>query len=287
MWDQQRATDMEGADLLARTDLCRRNAYLNAQGVVPKMAKKTGTTITGLIYKDGVVLGADTRSTNGDTVADKNCEKIHYIAPNVYCCGAGTAADTEAVTGMVSSQMELHRLATGRDSRVVTALSLLKSHLFKYQGQVSAALVLGGYDCNGPHLFTVYPHGSTDALPYVTMGSGSLAAMAVFEQGYKEGLTLEDAKLLVARSIRAGIFNDLGSGSNVDLCVINKEGKTYLRNYECPNERTYASTKGFHFAPGTTPVVKKDMITATCNFKLADFVSVTEGAPQDDSMDTA
>lgn len=45
------------------------------------------------------MLGADTRSTNGDTVADKNCEKIHYIAPNIYCCGAGTAADTEAVTG--------------------------------------------------------------------------------------------------------------------------------------------------------------------------------------------
>jgi len=268
-------------------DLCRRNAYLNAQGVVPKHAKKTGTTITGLIYKDGVVLGADTRSTNGDTVADKNCEKIHYIAPNVYCCGAGTAADTEAVTGMVSSQMELHRLATGRDSRVVTALTLLKSHLFKYQGNVSAALVLGGYDCTGPHLFTVYPHGSTDALPYVTMGSGSLAAMSIFEAGYKEGLDLEEAKLLVARSIRAGIFNDLGSGSNVDLCVINKEGKTYLRNYECPNERTYASTKGFYFAPGTTPVVKKNMITATCNMKLSDFVTVTEGTPEDDSMDTA
>jgi 20S proteasome subunit beta 2 len=51
------------------------------------------------VTQDGVVLGADTRSTNGDTVADKNCEKIHYIAPNIYCCGAGTAADTEAVTG--------------------------------------------------------------------------------------------------------------------------------------------------------------------------------------------
>lgn len=49
--------------------------------------------------QDGVVLGADTRSTAGTTVADKNCEKIHYIAPNVYCCGAGTAADTENVTG--------------------------------------------------------------------------------------------------------------------------------------------------------------------------------------------
>ncbi len=45
------------------------------------------------------MLGADTRSTAGTTVADKNCEKIHFIAPNVYCCGAGTAADTENVTG--------------------------------------------------------------------------------------------------------------------------------------------------------------------------------------------
>jgi 20S proteasome subunit beta 2 len=50
-------------------------------------------------HQDGVVLAADTRSTSGSTVADKNCEKIHYIAPNIYCCGAGTAADTENVTG--------------------------------------------------------------------------------------------------------------------------------------------------------------------------------------------
>lgn len=55
----------------------------------------------------------------------------------------------------------------------------------RYQGQVSAALVLGGVDVKGPHLFTVYPHGSTDALPYATMGSGSLNAMAVFESEYR------------------------------------------------------------------------------------------------------
>jgi hypothetical protein len=33
---------------------------------------------------------------------------------------------------MVSSQLELHRYATGRESRVVTALTMLKSHLFGY-----------------------------------------------------------------------------------------------------------------------------------------------------------
>lgn len=55
---------------------------------------------------------------------------------------------------------------------------------------MSAALVLGGVDVNGPHLHTIYPHGSTDELPYVTMGSGSLAAMAVFEAKYKKDLTV-------------------------------------------------------------------------------------------------
>ena len=43
---------------------------------------------------------------------------------------------------------------------------------------------------NGPALYTVYPHGSTDKLPYVTMGSGSLAAMSVFEDGFKMGMNV-------------------------------------------------------------------------------------------------
>ena len=62
-------------------------------------AWKTGTTICGITYNGGVVLGADTRATGGSEVVDKNCEKIHYLAPNIWCCGAGTAADTEKTTG--------------------------------------------------------------------------------------------------------------------------------------------------------------------------------------------
>lgn len=84
-----------------------------SQGFNIKSAKKTGTTISGIIFKDGVVLGADTRATSGPIVADKNCEKIHYLAPNIFCCGAGTSADCENVTEMMSSNLTLHRLSTG------------------------------------------------------------------------------------------------------------------------------------------------------------------------------
>lgn len=51
--------------------------------------------------QDGVVFGVDTRATEGPIVADMSCEKTHYMSPNRYCCGAGTAADTEAVTGIL------------------------------------------------------------------------------------------------------------------------------------------------------------------------------------------
>jgi 20S proteasome subunit beta 2 len=202
------------------------------------LATKTGTTIVGIVYKNGVVLGADTRSTNDTTVADKNCEKIHYIAPNIYCCGAGTAADTEKTTELISSQMELLRLNTGDyQSRVITACTLLKRMLFRYQGHVSAALVLGGCDVDGPHLYQIYPHGSTGKLPFTTMGSGSLAAMAIFESDFRDDMDEADAIRLVQRAILAGIFNDLGSGSNVDTCVIRTDGTmTMGRNEIKPNE---------------------------------------------------
>ena len=98
---------------------------------MPKV-QKTGTTIVGIVFKDGVILGADTRATSDSIVADKNCKKIHYLAKNIYCCGADTAADTEVTTAMISSQLELHRLNTGKQVPVCVANRLLKQYLFRY-----------------------------------------------------------------------------------------------------------------------------------------------------------
>jgi len=241
-------------------ELCKRNAYLaQSANIRPPAALKTGTTICGVQLKDAVVLAADTRSTMGPMVADKNCQKLHHISSNIYCAGAGTAADLAHTTQIMESQMELHRLSTGTQPRVCTVVRRLSSMLFKYQGYIGCALVLGGVDVTGPHLYQIYPHGSTDCLPFTTMGSGSLAAMSILESEYKADMTVEQGKALVAKAIRAGIFNDLGSGSNVDVCVITKEGGTILRNMEKPNERKFkAQYKGF--PKGTTPVLKEDIL---------------------------
>ena len=171
--------------------------------------------------------------------------KMNRTRPKMYfilkvCCGAGTAADCEKVTDMIGSQLNLNRLNWGRQVRVKTANHLFKQMLFRYQGHIGAYLVLAGADIDGGHLYSIHAHGSTDKTPFTAMGSGMLAAMAVLEGGWKAKMSEEDAKKLVRDAITAGIVNDMGSGSNVDLAIIkpndsievsNKLNRTSLLHY--------------------------------------------------------
>jgi 20S proteasome subunit beta 2 len=161
-------------------------------------------------------------------------------------------------------------------------MTLLKQHLFRYQGHIGAYLVVAGVDPTGVGLFTVHAHGSTDKLPYVTMGSGSLAAMAVFETQWKAHCTKDEAIKVCSDAIQAGIFNDLGSGSNVDVCVIEKEKPTQLmRNYLRPNERV-KKERNYKFAKGTTAVLNEKIITKE---EVGRYVTVQElGSDSESSL---
>ena len=164
--------------------------------------------------------------------------------------------------------------------------NFLKYSERSYQGHIGAALVLGGVDSTGPHLFTIHPHGSTDKLPYVTMGSGSLAAMAVFESGWRPNLEVIDANehiskegwilfsqrqealALVTSAISAGIFNDLGSGSNIDACVITASHTEMLRNFVKPNEREQKE-RTYGFRRGTTAWKSETIRSLICSEEVS------------------
>ena len=63
--------------------------------------------------------------------------------------------------------------------------------------------------------------------------------IVIASDGVWDLLTIDEAAAiaLVKDAIRAGIFNDLGSGSNVDVTIIRTGGEaTVLRGYETPND---------------------------------------------------
>jgi len=84
----------------------------------------------------------------------------------------------------------------------------------------------------------------------------------------RDDMTEEEAIALVAKAIRSGIFNDLGSGSNVDLCVISEGGKKvdYKRNHEFLQAKTYSRQQPVVFEKGTARKSHQNLLPPSCTY---------------------
>jgi len=118
---------------------------------------------------------------------------------------------------------------------VPAVLHYIRTNLHQSRGALGVNLLVGGYDpvSHRATLAAVHPHGSMDVVTYAALGSGGLAATGVLESKYPVigcgGCTVEEGIRLAVDAVRAGIDNDLGSGSQVDVCVIGREGVVYRR----------------------------------------------------------
>lgn len=118
---------------------------------------------------------------------------------------------------------------------VMTILHYLRTQLQKTRGSLGVNLLVGGYEygLQRAYLAAVHPHGSMDVVTYAALGSGGLAATGVLESRYPQvgcsECTVEEGIRLAVDAVKAGIDNDLGSGSQVDVCVISADGVMYRR----------------------------------------------------------
>ena len=104
--------------------------------------------------------------------------------------------------------------------------------------------------------------------------------MSVFETQWKRDLSRDEAVKLCSDAIQSGIFNDLGSGSNVDVCVITPEKTQLLRGYITPNIRE-KKMRDYKFKRGTTAILNEKIITRE---EISKYVTVHDLG---DSGDTA
>ncbi|KAH0514619.1 Proteasome subunit beta type-7 [Microtus ochrogaster] len=78
----------------------------------------------------------------------------------------------------------------------------------------------------------------------------------------------EEAKKLVSEAVAAGIFNDLGSGSNIDLCVISKSKLDFLRPYSVPNKKG-TRFGWYRYEKGITAVLTEKVTTLDIEKRLS------------------
>jgi proteasome beta subunit len=198
---------------------------------------KTGTTTVGILGKDFVILAAERKATMGYLVASKYTKKILQLADYAAMTIAGNVGDAQALERYIKAEIKLYELEEDRKMPIKAIATLVSNILyarsfFPYYVQ----LLIGGYD-DKPRLFSFDPSGSViEEKEYFSTGSGSVIALGVLEDKYKEGMDLESAKKLALRSIKAAIERDIGSGgTGIDLVVITEKGFTQISDEEVKN----------------------------------------------------
>ena len=106
----------------------------------------TGTTLCAVEFADGVVMGADTRTSMGTWVSNRVTDKLTPLTDRIMVCRSGSAADTQAMADAVRNQLEWYEIEFGKRASVFTAAHLFKNIGYDYRDQFSAGLIVAGWD---------------------------------------------------------------------------------------------------------------------------------------------
>ena len=129
---------------------------------------------------------------------------------------AGGAADCQFWERNLGRQCRLYELNHGKRITVRAASKLLANTVFSYRGMgLSMGTMIAGWDSAGPGLYYVDSDGQRTAGKKFSVGSGSLYAYGVLDDGYHWDLTVDEAVELGQRSIYHATFRDAASGGTV------------------------------------------------------------------------
>jgi len=184
-----------------------------------------GATTVGIVCKDGVVLAAERRVSYGYFVMSKTGKKVFKIADKIGAACAGIVADMQILTREVGAYLNLYTYEREQSVTVRTAAKLMGSMLFERRYfPYLAQTIVGGMDETGPKLFVLDPLGSVIEDKFTAVGSGSEIAMGLLETEFKEGMSVDDAKGLVRKAVKAASARDIGSGEGLDMLIITNGG---------------------------------------------------------------
>ena len=193
---------------------------------------KTGTTILGIICKDGVVMAADRQVTAGNIVMNKEEKKVFLVNDYLIISGTGMMADIHRVPKILSAELRLKELRSKSRPTVKQAASLLSNLNYSGIRQPSmipqqAGFLLGGFNEDGTtELYTIEPAGGAYKVKDydANFGSGMPYVLGFLERQYKKEMTIKEGVELAKEALKSSTQRDIGSGYGIDIFTLTKEG---------------------------------------------------------------
>jgi 20S proteasome subunit beta 1 len=95
-----------------------------------------GTSIMAITFKDGVILGADSRTTTGAYIANRVTDKLTQVHDTIWCCRSGSAADTQAVADIVQYHLGMFGVMNNEPPTTQTAAALFQELCYDNKDQL-------------------------------------------------------------------------------------------------------------------------------------------------------
>jgi len=193
---------------------------------------KTGTTILGIVCKDGIVMAADRQSTAGNMIMNKDSEKIKHVNDYVLFAGTGMVSDIQKSIKLAAAELRLKELRSKSHPSVKNAANLIANIIYQSIRQPTmlqfmvGSLIAGVNEDGSTELYSIDPSGSiVQVKEYdANFGSGMPYVLGLLERQYKKGISVEQGVELAIEAIKSSTQRDTGSGFGIDVFTITKEG---------------------------------------------------------------
>ncbi|MDP1695899.1 MAG: proteasome subunit beta [archaeon] len=207
---------------------------------IAKNILKSNTSIVGIVCKDGVVMGADRRSTAGSIIMGKNHQKIRKVNEFVAAAYTGGVADLQLAHKVLAAELRLKELKTKSRSTIREAANLLS--MMTYRSIRSPTMIpnivgtlIAGVDENGKaSLFSIEPAGGVEEIADydANFSSGMPYILGFLERQFKKDLSVKEGIELAKECIKASTQRDSGSGNGIDVFTLTKEGIKHVVSEE-------------------------------------------------------
>ncbi|MEK6761033.1 MAG: proteasome subunit beta [Nanoarchaeota archaeon] len=193
---------------------------------------KTGTSLVGVVCKDGVVMASDRQVTGGRSlVMDKNFQKTNPINEYIVVSWAGQVSGAQRLSKVIAAELKLKELRSKKRPSVKQSANLVAT--LAYNGIRQPSMVpdvvdtfIGGVNEDGiTELYEIGADGSLiQVKDYMANGSGMLYILGLLERQYKKNMSVEDGVKLAVEAIKSSTQRDVYSGYGIDVFTITKDG---------------------------------------------------------------
>jgi proteasome beta subunit len=209
------------------------------------VVRKTGTSIIGIVCKDGIVMAADRQVSAGQSlVVGKKEQKVIQINDYAVASWCGTASDAQFLKKIVQAELRLKHLHSGERPTIKQVANLFATMSYRNIRQFSmipsiVGTLIGGYNEDGiMELYSIEPAGSVIKVDEydANFGSGMPYMLGVLEANYKKDMDLKQGIDLATQCLKASTQRDTASGYGIDIFTITKEGINHEVKQEITSE---------------------------------------------------